>query len=167
VGADASTIGVSGLARFADRAFAILADLALRPRFDPAEFERVRERRLNRLLQLRDMPPAVADRTFVSLIYPGHPYGHLAVGTEESLRETTLDEVLAFHRRAYTLSHATLIVVGDGKHDQFVDMARRAVGAHETAAPEPRTGPARRNRSYVSARWPPRATRPTITRCSC
>ena len=137
VGADASTIGVSGLARFADRAFEILADLALRPRFDLAEFERVRERRLSRLLQLRDMPPAVADRTFVSLIYPDHPYGHLAVGTEESLRETTLDEVVAFHRRAYALSNATLIVVGDGRHDQFVDMARRAFGACETAATEP------------------------------
>ena len=137
VGADASTIGVSGLARFADRAFEILADLALRPRFDPSEFERVRERRLARLLQLRDMPPAVADRTFVSLIYPDHPYGHLAVGTEESLRETTLDEVVAFHRRAYTLSKATLIVVGDGTHDQFVDLARCAFGAHQTGATEP------------------------------
>jgi predicted Zn-dependent peptidase len=137
VGADASTFALSGLARFSERAFDILADLALRPRFDPTEFERVRERRLSRLLQLRDMPPAVADRTFLSLIYPGHPYGHLAVGTEESLRQTTLGEVVAFHRRAYTLSNATLIVVGDGSHDRFVNMARRAFDARQAPAADP------------------------------
>ncbi len=137
VGADASTIGLGALARFDERAFAILADLALRPRFDPVEFERVRERRLNRLLQLRDMPPAVADRTFLSLIYPDHPYGHLAVGTEEALRETTLTEVVAFHRRAYTVSNATLIVVGDGTHDRFAGLARRAFGNTGRPAADP------------------------------
>jgi predicted Zn-dependent peptidase len=137
VGADASTFALSGLARFSQRAFEVLADLVLRPRFDAAEFERVRERRLSRLLQLRDMPPAVADRTFIDLIYPDHPYGHLAVGTEESLRRMTLGEVVDFHRRAYTLSRATLIVVGDGSHERFAGMARRAFGERQAAATDP------------------------------
>ena len=33
---------------------------------------------LNRLRQLRDLPPALADRAFASLLYGSHPYGHLA-----------------------------------------------------------------------------------------
>ena len=125
VGADATTISLTALARFTEPALELLADLVLRPRFEAAEFERVRERRLHRLLQLRDLPQAIADRAFVHLLYPGHPYGHLAVGTEDSLRGMTLDEVVAFHRRAYALSRATLIIVGDGRHDAFVEAARR------------------------------------------
>lgn len=135
VGADATTISVTALARFTEVALELMADLVLRPRFEDAEFERVRERRLNRLLQLRDMPPALADRAFVHLLYPGHPYGHLAVGTEDSLRGMTLDEVTAFHRRGYALSRATLIIVGDGRHESLADAARR-VFDRPAGAPE-------------------------------
>ena len=69
------------------------------PRLDPRDFDRVRELRLNRLVQLRDLPPAVADRVFTQLLYPEHPYGHLPIGTEEALRALTIDDVTAFHRR--------------------------------------------------------------------
>ena len=57
----------------------------------------MRELRLNRLVQLRDMAPALADRAFAQLLYAAHPYGHLPIGTEESLRAMTLDEVRRFH----------------------------------------------------------------------
>lgn len=137
VGADATTVGLTGLARFTDRALEMLADLVQRPRFEPAEFERVRERRLHRLLQLRDMPPAVADRAFVNLLYPNHPYGHLAVGTEAALRAMTLNEVVAFHRRGYALAKATLVIVGDGCHDDFVEAATRTFGEPAAGATDP------------------------------
>ena len=56
--------------------------MVMRPRFEQREFDRVRDLRLNRLLQLRDMPPALADRVFAQLLYRDHPYGHLPIGTE-------------------------------------------------------------------------------------
>ena len=47
------------------------------------KFDRVRELRLHRLLQLRDHAAgAVADRAFAQLLYRGHPYGHMPIGTE-------------------------------------------------------------------------------------
>ena len=137
VGADATTVGLTGLARFGDQPFALLADLVRRPRFDPAEFDRVREQRLNRLLQWRDLPTTMADRAFLNLLYPHHPYGHLAIGSEESLREVTLDEVIAFHARAYALSRATLIVVGAGGHDELLAAASRALDEPPGPATDP------------------------------
>ena len=53
-----------------------------------ADFERVRQLRLHRLTQLRDMPGAVADRAFVRLLYGDHPYGHTPLGSERSLAST-------------------------------------------------------------------------------
>ena len=98
------------------------------PRLDPRDFDRVRELRLNRLVQLRDLPPAVADRIFTQLLYPEHPYGHLPIGTEGALRALTVDDVIAFHRRVYTPTHATVIAVGDASHDRLAALVADAFG---------------------------------------
>ena len=45
----------------------------------------MRQLRLHRLTQLRDMPGAVADRAFLRLLYGAHPYGHTPIGSEASL----------------------------------------------------------------------------------
>jgi predicted Zn-dependent peptidase len=123
VGPDATILTVTTLARFTTRALELLADMAVRPQFDEHEFARVRELRANRLRQLRDVPSAVADRAFAALVYGTHPYGHLAIGSEEALQHIGLDEVRAFHRRAYRPLDATLIAVGDATHDELADAA--------------------------------------------
>ena len=45
------------------------------------------ELRLNRLRQLRDLAPAVADRAFARVLYAGHPYGRLPIGTMRGLED--------------------------------------------------------------------------------
>src|SRR5262249_29964537 len=61
-------------------------------------FERVRRQRLNRLVQLRDMPGAIAERVFMRLLYGDAPYGHTPLGREASLKALTLDDLRDFHR---------------------------------------------------------------------
>ena len=74
-------------------ALALLADIVARPALREADFARVRQLRLHRLTQLRDVPGAVADRTFLQLLYGAHPYGHTPMGTEQSLAALTVDDV--------------------------------------------------------------------------
>ena len=128
VGPDATILTLTTLARFRDRALELLGDIVTRPRFDAHEFERVRNLRMNRLRQLRDLAPAVADRAFVSTVYDGHPYGHLAIGTERALKGIALDDVVAFHQRAYRPAETTLVIVGDGSHAELLDSVRAAFG---------------------------------------
>jgi predicted Zn-dependent peptidase len=137
VGSDATLLGITTLERFAERGMDLLADLVMRPRLEPREFERVRELRLNRLTQLRDVPSAVAERVFVQHLYGDHPYGHLSIGTEDSLAALTVDDVIRFHDTRYDPGFATLIVVGDAAHDRLADLADRAFG-HWEAAPHRR-----------------------------
>lgn len=134
VGADATLLGVTALERFAPRALELLADMAIRPRLDESEFSRVRDLRVNRLLQLRDMPPALAERAFARLLYGAHPYGHLPIGTEESLRSLTVEEVRRFHGWAYDASRATVIAVGDASHDQLASIIDSAFGRWQSRA---------------------------------
>jgi predicted Zn-dependent peptidase len=86
----------------------------------------VRELRLNRLLQLKDMPPALADRAFTQLLYRNHPYGHLPIGSEGALRALMIRDIAAFHRRAFVPSRATVIAVGDASHDALAGAVRAA-----------------------------------------
>jgi zinc protease len=126
---DATALTLTTLARFADRGAQLLADMVIRPSLRIDDFERVRQLRLDRLRQMRDMPPAVADRAFVRLIYREHPYGHMALGNESALRALTLDDIRAFHAAAYQPSRATLIVCGALSQANLHAVAQRAFGS--------------------------------------
>ncbi len=128
IGSDAIILTLSSLARYADRASALLADMIVRPRLDATDFRRVRELRLNRLIQLRDLAPALADRAFARLLYGEHPYGHMPLGTEASLQAVTLDEIGRFHRTMFTPSRMIVIAAGDATHDALAASVERAFG---------------------------------------
>jgi predicted Zn-dependent peptidase len=128
VGADATLLGLTVLSRYAARGLTLLGTMVREPWLERADFERVRDLRLNRLLQMRDMPSALADRAFTELLYRDHPYGHLAIGSETSLRALTLDRVRAFHARAYGPGDATVIAAGDATHDELFSLASEALG---------------------------------------
>lgn len=143
VAPDATLVTLTTLTRFADRGASLLFDLLVRPAMREDDFTRVRQMRLDRLRQLRDVPPAVAERAFLRLLYGDHPYGHVPIGNDASLRAVTVDEVRAFHRASYRPSRATLVVVGDMSHDQLKDVAERGFGGwrdHDSGprAAEPR-----------------------------
>ena len=133
IGADAAHATMTTLARFADRGLALLADMIARPSLTEADFQRVRQLRLHRLTQLRDAPAAVADRTFVQLLYGEHPYGHTPMGSEKALAALTLDDVRAFHAQAIRPDAATLVAVGDCDHAQIERIAADVFAGWETA----------------------------------
>jgi predicted Zn-dependent peptidase len=123
-GWDASRIQLHTPTAQLDSALALMADVALRPSFPARELERVRKERLTGLIQLRDRPPAIADRAYASIVFgAAHPYGHPAGGTEAATRAVTRADVQRFYRAAYVPNNATLIAVGDVTLD---DVARRA-----------------------------------------
>src|SRR5207244_4269668 len=112
IGSDAALVGVTALERHMERALVLLADIVARPALREDDFERVRQLRLHRLAQLRDVPGSVADRAFVKLAYGPHPYGHTPMGSEKSLARLSVDDVREFHERAIDPSSSTLIAVG-------------------------------------------------------
>jgi zinc protease len=128
IGADASTLSVTCLTRFLGPALSWLADIVARPSLLDADFQRVRQLRLHRLTQLRDMPGAVADRALVKLLYGNHPYGHTPLGNEAALSSLRVDDVRAFHQALVRPSDATLIVAGDCVHGEVEALAAEAFG---------------------------------------
>jgi predicted Zn-dependent peptidase len=134
IGSDAALVSVAAVSRFAAPVLHVLADIVARPALEEADFQRVRQLRLHRLMQLRDMPSAVADRIFIRLLFGEHPYGHTPLGHERSLSALTLDDVREFHASAIRPSEATLIVVGDCDFDAVESLASEAFDGWEGSA---------------------------------
>ena len=128
-GWDATSIGVDVPSARLEPALELLAEVLLRPTFPSAEIERLRDERLNDLLQAQADPRRRADETFIATIYaPSAPYHRPAAGTRETVER--LDEGVA--RRAYERildpSRATLIVGGDLGGQDVEAIARRLLG---------------------------------------
>jgi zinc protease len=138
VGPDAAILALNTLDRFLEPSLGLLADIVVRPRLAQDDLDRVRELRLNRLLQLRDIPAALAERVFLARVFGDHPYGHLPIGSSGTLREVSRDEVAGFHERAYVPARATLVGVGAVSHQSIVEAAANAFGGWSGRASDDR-----------------------------
>lgn len=134
-GYDATRLTLITLARFHREAVRLLAAIAFRPSLTEADFVRVRDLRCHRLVQLGDMPSALAERSFAAHVYAGHPYGHLPIGTAPALQSTSADEVRRFHAARYRPERATLVAVGAVGHEEIAGAAEDALAGLEPAQP--------------------------------
>jgi zinc protease len=128
VGPDAIVLSLTTITRFTRPALSLLAEMVAAPNLEESDIERVRKLRLERLRQLRDHAPAVAERALARVLYRDHPYGHLGLGTEPALEATSSGEVRAFHGGAFVPGGSTLVVVGDAPQDALFAAAEDAFG---------------------------------------
>ena len=135
VGPDATLLSLSTLSRYARQSLTLVAEMAIMPNLAEADIERVRKLRLERLRQLRDHAPAIAERALVRVLYGAHPYGHLSLGSEESLSATTIADIRGFHRGTFVPAGTVLVITGDAEEDDLVAMADMAFGAWEVGEP--------------------------------
>ena len=137
-GWDATSIGVDVPSTRLEPALELLAEVLLRPTFPANEVERLRDERLNDLLQAHADPRRRADETFIGTIYaPAAPYHRPAAGTRETVE--TLDEAAAqrAYHRILDPARATLVISGDLGGQDVVAVARRLFGGwarHDDAA---------------------------------
>ncbi len=102
------------LSRHWPRALDLLADVLTNPVFPEREVERVRRERITDLRRLRDDANAIADRVANGTLYGrDSAQGHPISGREDAIAETTRDELVAHHARAFTGSRPSFLLVGD------------------------------------------------------
>lgn len=135
---DAAIVSLTTLAPKLADAFAVMAEVLVRPAFPEREVERLRAERLADLLQVRADPGSLADAALARALYaPGSRYGRLEGGGEAAVRTLTRDAVAAFHAARYRPAATTLVVAGDVGVDEAAAMVDQALGAWAGAAPPP------------------------------
>jgi zinc protease len=113
VDTDQVQLQVTVLARNLDRAIALVRDLVEHPRFDGADWQRAQARRIDEIHRRLDEPEHLADDLFARVLYGDHPYGHPFLGTVDSVRAITVDDLRGFWSRYYGCGNVTYILVGD------------------------------------------------------
>ena len=111
-------------------ALELLDELVERPTFPAEEVARLRDERLNDLLQMRAEPRRRAEQVFSATIYTAaSPYARLAGGDESTVERLTRDEVTAIHRALLSAERAALVVGGDLTGLDVPRMAEEVLGS--------------------------------------
>ncbi len=123
-----------------DPAVDTLATVLTRPAFPAADFAREQKRTLAALEQEEQSPQAVATRAFYKALYGDHPYANMPIGTKDSVKALTRQDLIDFYKRYYVGRNALVAIVGDLDRSAAKALAERAVGglpAGEAAAAIP------------------------------
>ena len=113
----------------------LAAEVLAEPTFPEAEVERLRDERLNDLLQALADPRRRADDGFVETIYAdGSPYRRPSGGTRETVERLDADACRAIHARRFDPAGMTLIIGGDLSGLDVVSLAAASFGRLERAA---------------------------------
>jgi zinc protease len=113
-GWDATSIGIEVPATRLVPALDLLAEVLLHPTFPDSEIERLRDERLNDLLQAQADPRRRADETYIGTIYAAaSPYHRPAAGTRDTVAGLDAGAARRAYERALDPGRATLVVAGD------------------------------------------------------
>ncbi len=110
-------------------ALALMAEMVFEPAFPGEEVERLRDERLNDLLQAWSDPRRRSERVFPETIYaPGTAYSRPLAGIQSTVRSLDRDAVVERHRQLLDPSQATLIVAGDLTGVVLMELAEEHLG---------------------------------------
>jgi zinc protease len=113
-GWDATSAGVDVPAPRLEAALELVGEMVARPTFPKQEVDRLRDERLNDLLQAKADPRRRADEAFAETIFtPASPYHRPAGGTRETVTELRPSHLRQVHDAGLDPERQTLIVGGD------------------------------------------------------
>jgi zinc protease len=153
-----NTVGLSAdwLSEHQDAGLSLFLQALWQPRFAPEDVLRERHGIAERLRAREDNPGGVAMDLFLRTLYPQHPYGYLALGSEASLMRLTDVEVAQYHAAHVTPERLVLSIVGPMDPDAVAEQVLRsienghfphAVAAHkDLVADAPPQGPQKKGR---------------------
>lgn len=112
-GNTSSSVFVSSLAQNVDATLALLKDALLEPRFDPADFKRIKKQIIEGLKSQKTNPSIMARKAWGKIMYEGTILSDYYYGNYKSLSKIDLDDVKSFYNTYYSPNISTLVVSGD------------------------------------------------------
>ncbi|MCB2410370.1 M16 family metallopeptidase [Hymenobacter lucidus] len=120
-GTDNTTVSVQSLTKNLPATLALLEERLLRPRFDAADFARLKKQTLESIANQSTQPTVIADKTYNALLYgPGDIMSVPVIGTTSTVQSLTLDDVKQFYQQYYGPDLSHLVIVGDVEQKDVV-----------------------------------------------
>ena len=129
-GWDAGSASVDVPVERLEPALELLAEMVSEPTFPASEIERLRDERLNDILQARADPRRRVEEAFIDTIYTAEsPYHRPSGGVRETVERLDRDAVLAAHARGFDPARMALVVAGELRGHDVPAIADRLFGA--------------------------------------
>ena len=120
---DRESITVRGrsLVKNFDKTVGLLGEMLLEPRWDPSEFERLKQTQLTSIKQAKGDAQSIARNAYFKLLYPeNHAASSPLGGTEETVNAISLDDLKAYYIKNMSPKLASFQVAGDVSQQQVV-----------------------------------------------
>ena len=138
---DTTGISLSGLSEDRALLMEILADVALRPRFDEGEFEKAIAEHQAGLVAALDDPGTLVQWNALRALYDGHRYGLPRAGTAETVASLEVADARAYWTERFVPRNTIFWAVGDVDAASLIADVRRTYGALEDVPPSAGTPP--------------------------
>jgi zinc protease len=118
---DQLTVQVQSQVKNLDATLALLEERMFRPRFDIADFDRLKKQRLELIANQSTQPSVIASNVYNKLLYgEGNIMAVPVIGTSKSVTSITLDDVKKFYADYFSPSVTNLVVVGDTEQSKIM-----------------------------------------------
>ncbi len=125
-GAEEITISASCLTRNFDETFALVKEVILEPRWDKKEFDRLKQSRITQLKGREASPTAIASTVFNKLLYgEDHILGYSTLGTLETVKSITLDDLKDYYGSNFSPAIASFHVAGNVNKNQVMEQLQK------------------------------------------
>jgi predicted Zn-dependent peptidase len=121
----------------------VLGEMLQRPAFRAREIDAERQVVIEEINMSEDDPGDVAFELFTAAVFRGHPLEPPVLGTRESIRGMTRDDIAGYWKRRYGVGSTVVAMAGSVDHDRALDLVSRTFGGwsgdavdHEFAALE-------------------------------
>ena len=112
----------------------LLTECATIPSFPEAETEKLRGDILTAIREDRDDTRQIVVDLLRAAAYPAdHPYAWRLLGTEESIRSISRDDLASFHAAHFSAASSVLVVVGNIEAERAWDAVESSLGSWEAA----------------------------------
>ncbi|HEX3969075.1 MAG TPA: pitrilysin family protein [Edaphobacter sp.] len=126
---DAANASITVLSNNSDAGLDLLSSVVQHPAFTAEDFERLRRQRLVAIGQESDSVIATARRVGPRLLYGDQPYGESPVGTADSVKSLTRDDVTSFYSGHYGAADSALVLAGDVSLEEAHRLAEHYFGS--------------------------------------
>lgn len=115
------------------RAFDLLADMLVNPRFDEIDLERERHVIIEEMRMVEDTPEDYLGEIFTQAYFPGHPLGLPIEGTPQTVETFNHSIASEFHRRVFQPDNLVIAAAGNLEHARVVALAEKFFATAATA----------------------------------
>ncbi|HEX8748347.1 MAG TPA: pitrilysin family protein [Pyrinomonadaceae bacterium] len=112
--------------RGVEKAFDLVSDMLLRPRFEREDLEREQKVIIEEMKMVEDTPDEFLGELFNAAYFPAHPLGRPIEGTEATVSSFNRERTAEFHAREFVPRNMVIAAAGSIEHEKLVEMAEGA-----------------------------------------